>query len=161
MMNRMVKIISALPLAASLVACGENADDIAEYIYINGNIITINDLQPSAEALAIKDGIILAVGDNEQVLASQGSTTEIIDLEGISVVPGFIDAHSHFAGVAAIGQLIRLLEKLNSMIGGRDHRTVMIHGQFTRHDQIESLQDLGVFPALYPLHTFYWGRLAS
>jgi predicted amidohydrolase YtcJ len=43
-------------------------------------------------------------------------------------VPGFIDAHSHFAGVAAIDQLIRLLEKLNSMIGGRDHRTVMIHG---------------------------------
>jgi predicted amidohydrolase YtcJ len=78
--------------------------------------------------LAIKDGIILAVGDNEQVLASQGSTTEIIDLEGITVVPSFIDAHSHFAGVAAIDQLIRLLEKLNSMIGGRDHRTVMIHG---------------------------------
>ena len=67
----------------------------------------------------------------------------------------------HTNGDAAIDQLIRLLEKLNSMIGGRDHRTVMIHGQFTRHDQIESLQDLGVFPALYPLHTFYWGRLAS
>ena len=33
----------------------------------------------------------------------------------------------------------------------------MIHGQFTRHDQIERLQDLGVFPALYPMHTFYWG----
>jgi len=63
----------------------------------------------------------------------------------------------HTNGDAAIDQLIRLLEKLNPMIVGRDHRTVMIHGQFTRHDQIERLQDLGVFPALYPMHTFYWG----
>jgi predicted amidohydrolase YtcJ len=33
----------------------------------------------------------------------------------------------------------------------------MIHGQFTRKDQINSLKDLGIFPALYPMHTFYWG----
>ena len=56
-MNRMRKIISALALTASLVACGKNVDDIAEYIYINGNIITINDLQPSAEALAIRTAL--------------------------------------------------------------------------------------------------------
>ncbi|MBT5053338.1 MAG: amidohydrolase, partial [Gammaproteobacteria bacterium] len=63
----------------------------------------------------------------------------------------------HTNGDAAIDQLIRLLKRAQSNLKNRDHRTVMIHGQFTRKDQINSLKDLGIFPALYPMHTFYWG----
>jgi predicted amidohydrolase YtcJ len=63
----------------------------------------------------------------------------------------------HTNGDAAIDQLIRLVDKSNDEGKLGDHRTVMIHGQFTRNDQIESLKKLGIFPALYPMHTFYWG----
>ena len=63
----------------------------------------------------------------------------------------------HANGDAAIDQLIRLVEQSGGQLEGKDHRTVMIHGQFTRQDQVKRLQDLGVFPALYPMHTFYWG----
>ena len=40
---------------------------------------------------------------------------------------------------------------------GADRRTVLIHGQFIRPDQIAPVQALGIFPALFPMHTFYWG----
>ncbi|MFT6906863.1 MAG: putative amidohydrolase YtcJ, partial [Oleiphilaceae bacterium] len=63
----------------------------------------------------------------------------------------------HTNGDAAIDQLIKLVEKANDEKILGDHRTVMIHGQFTRKDQIERLETLGIFPALYPMHTFYWG----
>ena len=53
--------------------------------------------------------------------------------------------------------VIKLVEKANDEGNLSDHRTVMIHGQFTRKDQVERLKKLGIFPALYPMHTFYWG----
>ena len=63
----------------------------------------------------------------------------------------------HTNGDAAIDQLIRIVGKIGDERELGDHRTVMIHGQFTRKDQIPELKRLGIFPALYPMHTFYWG----
>jgi predicted amidohydrolase YtcJ len=63
----------------------------------------------------------------------------------------------HTNGDAAIDQLIKLVEQLQPWLKNADHRTVMIHGQFTRKDQVEQLKKLGIFPSLYPMHTFYWG----
>lgn len=69
----------------------------ADAIYSGGNIITVNDAQPSVQAIAIKDGKILAVGDVDAVSAAhKGSKTKVIDLAGKTLLPGFIDAHSHF-----------------------------------------------------------------
>jgi hypothetical protein len=66
-----------------------------ELILYNGNIITINDRQPRAEAVAVADGRFLAVGTNEKVQALATGKTKKINLEGQTVVPGFIDAHTH------------------------------------------------------------------
>jgi predicted amidohydrolase YtcJ len=66
-----------------------------ELILYNGNIITINDRQPRAEAVAIADGRFLAVGTNEKVRALATSKTSKINLERRTVVPGFVDAHTH------------------------------------------------------------------
>jgi predicted amidohydrolase YtcJ len=63
----------------------------------------------------------------------------------------------HTNGDAAIDQLIRLVSTIKAERDVGDHRTVMIHGQFTRQDQIAKLKEAGIFPALYPMHTFYWG----
>ncbi|MFZ4110737.1 MAG: amidohydrolase, partial [Polymorphobacter sp.] len=63
----------------------------------------------------------------------------------------------HANGDAAIDEMIRTVGIAQKQFGGNDRRTVMIHGQYLRRDQIAPLQALGVFPALFPMHTFYWG----
>ena len=79
------------PPGASLV--------IADTLYVNGMIITMNDKAPRAEALALHNGIIIAIGTSEAVIPHQGPETEVVDLGGKTLLPGFVDAHSHFAGV--------------------------------------------------------------
>ncbi len=68
--------------------------EAADKIYINANIWTGDSSQPSASVIAIKDNKIIYVGDDEN--AVKGSTTELIDLQGKMLVPGFVDNHTHF-----------------------------------------------------------------
>jgi predicted amidohydrolase YtcJ len=66
-----------------------------DLVLYNGNILTVDNRQPRAQAIAIADGRFLAVGGNERVRALAASRTKKINLEGKTVVPGFIDAHTH------------------------------------------------------------------
>lgn len=69
----------------------------ADAIYFGGDIVTVNDAQPTAEAVAVKDGKIVAVGTlAELTAASKGAGTRMVDLKGKTLLPGFIDPHSHF-----------------------------------------------------------------
>jgi predicted amidohydrolase YtcJ len=61
----------------------------------NGIILTMNDRQPQAQAVAVDGERILAVGTDDEILALRGSSTQVIDLQGRTVTPGFIDNHSH------------------------------------------------------------------
>lgn len=63
----------------------------------------------------------------------------------------------HANGDAAIDQYLAALKAAQETHGYTDHRTVLIHGQTLRKDQIPQLVDLGVHPSLFPMHTFYWG----
>lgn len=78
----------------------DGAGPWATSIYTSGNIITMSDSQPTAQALAVQNGKIVAVGTNSEVLALKGPNTECHDLHGATVMPGFIDPHSHMAGYA-------------------------------------------------------------
>jgi hypothetical protein len=71
-------------------------------IYLNGTIYTMDAAQPRASALAIDtlSGRILAVGDNDEVRRVGGHDTELVDLGGKTVLPGFIDAHIHLLSTA-------------------------------------------------------------
>src|SRR5256714_15569206 len=73
--------------------------DPAELVFINGNIYTVNDKQPHAQAVAVKGGRIVLVGSNAAAKQYQGSNTRVVDLKGATVVPGMTDAHYHFIGV--------------------------------------------------------------
>lgn len=64
---------------------------------------------------------------------------------------------AHTNGDAAIDQLIASERAAQAAVPGTDRRTVMIHGQFTRADQVDEIVRLGIFPSLFPMHTFYWG----
>ena len=53
--------------------------------------------------------------------------------------------------------LLNAVENANNKLGKKDRRPVLIHGQTIRQDQVNRLKELGVFPSLFPMHTFYWG----
>jgi len=71
----------------------------ADSVFINGNIYTVNEKQPHAEALAVKDSRIVYVGSNQGATAYRGPKTNMIDLHGATVVPGLTDSHYHLMGV--------------------------------------------------------------
>lgn len=101
MMNR--SLLIATLLTASLLPCAASAQH-ADTIYTGGTIITMNDDAPSAEAIAIKNGKILAVGKEATIMTSRGNATRVVDLTNKTLLPGFVDAHSHFSlvGLQAI-----------------------------------------------------------
>jgi predicted amidohydrolase YtcJ len=67
----------------------------ADLALTDGNVLTMCLSQPSAEAVAIKDGRIVKVGTNNEIKPLIGNNTRVIDLQGRTVVPGFIDSHIH------------------------------------------------------------------
>ena len=71
----------------------------ADLVFKNGNIYTVNDGRPKAEAVAIKSDLIVFVGSNREAQAYVGSNTRVIDLGGKTMVPGMTDAHHHLFGV--------------------------------------------------------------
>src|SRR5437867_10432282 len=61
----------------------------------NAKVWTVGPVQPEAEAIAVRDGRIAAVGDDREVRDAVGQDAEEIDARGATVLPGFIDAHNH------------------------------------------------------------------
>jgi predicted amidohydrolase YtcJ len=70
----------------------------ADVIYYNGTILTMEKDNPSAQAIAIKGDKILAVGNESDVMNLKGDGTNLIDLNGMTLTPGFIDSHAHRIG---------------------------------------------------------------
>ena len=64
---------------------------------------------------------------------------------------------THANGEAAGDLLIASVRAASNKHGSADRRAVLIHGQFEREDQVNSYRSLGIFPALFPMHTYYWG----
>lgn len=75
----------------------------------SGAILTMDDGSPTATAIALRDGRVLAVGSDE-ILALRRDATEMIDLRGRTVCPGFIDAHHHITLAANLSGEIGVLK---------------------------------------------------
>ena len=84
-------------LVISIVLFGSvaGAEETADRIWFGGPILTMSDAALRAEAVAEKDGRILAVGSEAEVMAHKGPDTDMIDLGGRTMLPGFVDAHGH------------------------------------------------------------------
>ncbi|HOW49881.1 MAG TPA: amidohydrolase family protein [Rubrivivax sp.] len=98
-----------LTVAAALAVCSTLATPVqarptAETIWTGGPILTMNDKAMRAEAVAVADGKILAVGKRSDVMKWMGPGTQLMDLKGQTLVPGFVDAHGHvvIGGLQAI-----------------------------------------------------------
>jgi predicted amidohydrolase YtcJ len=117
--------VLALFAACLLSACGKSQEvaappapqppaaqtqiDPADTIYTGGDIVTVNDAMPTAEALAVKGGKIVAVGTLADVeRAHKGSSTQVVDLSGKALLPGFIDAHSHYISSLTVANQVNV-----------------------------------------------------
>ncbi len=99
-------IINYLPAAIlfflSCNTASQNSPaETAELVINNAKVYTVNKNQPDAEALAVKEGKIIFVGNNADVKKYIGDKTEIIDAKGQFVMPGFIEGHGHIHGLGA------------------------------------------------------------
>jgi predicted amidohydrolase YtcJ len=88
--------LAVMPLVSHRVLA-ELSREQPDLILKNGLVLTVNARQPKAEAVAIAGQRIVAVGSNDEVGALAGGATKTVDLGGSTVVPGFIDAHTHVA----------------------------------------------------------------
>ena len=94
----MKRIILAVLLSLTL-ACKEEVKESADLVLINGKVITVDENNPEAEAIAVRGDTIWAVGTTTEIEKLVGDNTKVIDLEGNVAYPGFIDSHSHFMGL--------------------------------------------------------------
>ncbi|REA62830.1 amidohydrolase [Dyadobacter luteus] len=75
------------------------SEQTADKIFINAKVLTIDADNSLAQSVAIGQGKILAVGSNADVLKLKAKNTQVVDLKGKTLIPGFIDGHSHFMGL--------------------------------------------------------------
>ena len=99
-------IVSSLFLSNGLQAQSQQAD----LILVGGKIATMDVAQPEAEAIAIRDGRILSVGSNRNILKLAGESTKRLELNGQFVTPGFIEGHAHFLGLGGSLMNLRLAD---------------------------------------------------
>ncbi len=99
-MKKLILLLLVMNLACTKM---EKADSIV----INGNIYTVNPSFEKAEAFAIKNGKIIAIGTSEEI-KNNYAPQKTIDAQGKTIVPGFIDAHCHFLGLGLQQQKVDL-----------------------------------------------------
>src|SRR5262249_47606713 len=109
---------SALPSAGMrpcvlllLAACAAGAKTMktpADLVLVNGTVYTLDPLRPRADAVAVRDGRVAAVGTREDVTPLVGPATRVIDLGGRSVSPGLVDGHCHLYGLGKALEILSL-----------------------------------------------------
>src|SRR5437870_11955845 len=87
----MRKILWVILLSALALSSAQSKTEPADIVFKNGNIYTVNERQPHAEAIAVRAGRIVFVGSNKEAKAYEGRRTRVVDLQGKTVVPGLTD----------------------------------------------------------------------
>jgi predicted amidohydrolase YtcJ len=100
-----VSMIGGL-VAASAVRPAMAAGDPADVILINGRFRTMSPRRPVADAVAVTGGRFSAIGSKTDVMTSRGPKTEIVDVKGATVLPGFVEPHMHFIYEIVIANML-------------------------------------------------------
>ncbi|MFZ5832817.1 MAG: amidohydrolase, partial [Planctomycetota bacterium] len=104
-MNPQSTLIAALCGFMSTAAFAQTADTI----YHNGSILTMAGKTPTyVEALAVKEGKIALAGSKADALKMKGDATKVVDLDGKALLPGFLDAHSHYINSLLVANQCKL-----------------------------------------------------
>ncbi len=105
--SKLLSFILCVLIIGFTVSCAQKGP--ADLVLTNGKIVTVDKKIPEAQALAAKDGVIIAIGSNKNIERYITEETKVIDLEGKLAIPGFTDAHGHFTSLG------RALLRLNLM----------------------------------------------
>ncbi|MGM0507384.1 MAG: amidohydrolase [Bacteroidota bacterium] len=108
-----------LPLLLLTLSCRTDLDP-ADTVILNAHILTVDETFSTAEAVAVRDGRILATGSTAEVERHTGPQTEVIDAEGATVIPGIIEQHLHSAAAVQ-----------------REYTTPFAYRQFSSIDEIQ------------------------
>jgi predicted amidohydrolase YtcJ len=102
-MRRLAVAVLTLPALILGASCGQSTGDGADLILLNGEVYTMEEDHPWASAVVVTGNEITAVlDDDDEAEAFRGTATQVIDLQGNFVVPGFIDGHVHFNGAGGL-----------------------------------------------------------
>jgi predicted amidohydrolase YtcJ len=117
-----IMLISAVTLAAAPDRIQLPAIQPATLVLTNGKVITVEDTQPEAQAIAVRGDRITAIGSNAEVQRLVGPATEVIDLKGQLAIPGFVEGHAHFMATGEAQLDLKLMpatswEQIVSMVG--------------------------------------------
>ena len=113
-MTRRARILFALLIVAAMapafMAGGRSAapQAPADLVLTNGKVVTVDDKQPEARAVAVRAGRIVAVGSEKDIRRFIGPSTQVVDLKGALAIPGIIDSHGHFTGLGAAKMILDL-----------------------------------------------------
>jgi predicted amidohydrolase YtcJ len=88
---------SLLAVGLSTGAAGAATAESADTVFINGRVLTLDARGTEVQAIAVRDGRIVATGSTRRVRKLAGPQTDVVDLHGRTVLPGFIDGHAHTA----------------------------------------------------------------
>ncbi len=152
--------VTSIAAAVPTLAPGGFADTIL----VNGNIVTMDAKRTAAKALAIKDGIILSVSDDQTIRKMAGDKTQVIDLGGRTVTPGLNDAHCHLSACGLLGTAyvdlswpaISTVEQMQAMFAERIAKTpkgewVVGSGWLTYNGRYPNKHDLDPVSPNHPL----------
>ena len=101
-MSRLLALLLTLVVGASLPATAQQT--VADLVVTNGRIYTADAARPVVDAMAIRGGRVVFVGDRAGAKALTGAATQVLNLDGQTVIPGMTDAHAHVLG---LGQSLR------------------------------------------------------
>jgi predicted amidohydrolase YtcJ len=106
------RLFAPLLLAAVAVAACDTAppEEAADLVLTDGRVVTVDETLPEAEAVAMRDGRIVAVGTSDEIAAYVGDATEVIDLEGRLAIPGFIEGHGHYMSLGRSKENLDLMD---------------------------------------------------
>jgi predicted amidohydrolase YtcJ len=133
-------------LSLSLIAparAGQEVDKAPDLILHNAVVWTVDAKNSTAQAVAIKNGRFIAVGSNGSVMKLRGGRTQVINLEGRFVVPGFNDNHIHFASAAqflefnimAVSTQEEFVRRMKEVVAGLNKGEWIIGGYWGAYDQ--------------------------
>lgn len=106
---RVIGIVLVVGLGAAVLFVRWTSPDTAarDLVFLGGDVVTLAE-PPVAEAMWIRNGRIERIGAEDEIRAAAGSDAEVLDLEGATVMPGFIEPHTHPLGTAILGSAINV-----------------------------------------------------
>jgi predicted amidohydrolase YtcJ len=115
MFNRLIPgvffIFVLVFVMATFFGCAKK--EPADLVLKNGKIVTVDESVPEAQAVAVRDDVIVVVGSDKMIESYIGEATQVVDLNGKLAIPGFIESHGHFTSIGRSKMQLNLMDVKN------------------------------------------------